>query len=58
MFGIILISIISSVKLLSCVAGNAYSSGAPDITSGFRKGLCCPVIYVSLFHMIVLSFEF
>jgi len=24
-------------------------SGAPDFTSGFQKGSCCPVIGVSLF---------
>jgi len=39
-------------------AGNAYPSGAPDFTSGFHGGSCCPVIYVSLFHVIVLSFGF
>jgi len=39
----------------TCVAGNAYPSGAPDFTS---DGSCCPVICVSLFHVIVLSFEF
>jgi len=34
-------------------AGNAYPSGAPDFTFGFNRGSCCPVIYVSLFHVIV-----
>jgi len=43
----------------SCVVlGNAYLSGAPDFTSGFHRGSCCPVICVSLFHVIVLSFVF
>jgi len=39
-------------------AGNAYPSGAPNFTSGFHSSSCCPVIYVSLFHVIVLSFVF
>jgi len=30
----------------------------PDFTSGFHRGLCCPVIRVSLFHVIGLSFGF
>jgi len=42
----------------ACGAGNPYPSGAPDFTSGFHRGSCCPVIYVSLFHVIVLSFGF
>jgi len=42
----------------ACGAGNAYPSGAPDFTSGFHGGLCCPVICVSLFHVVVLSFGF
>jgi len=42
----------------TCVAGNAYASGAPYFTSGFHRGLCCPVICVSLFHKMVLSFGF
>jgi len=29
-----------------------------DFTSGFHRGSCCPVICVSLFYMIVLSFGF
>jgi len=33
-------------------------SGEPDFTSGFRRGSCCPVICVSLFHVSVLSFGF
>jgi len=33
-----------------------FASGAPDFTSGFHRGSCCPVICVSLFHVIVLSF--
>jgi len=39
---------------------NKFPSGAPDFTSGFHRGSCCPVICVSLFHVIVLSsgFEF
>jgi len=43
---------------VACGAGNAYPSGAPDFTSGFHRGSCCPVVCVSLFHVIVLSFEF
>jgi len=35
------------------ITGNAYPSGAPDFTSDS----CCPVICVSLFHVIVLSFD-
>jgi len=42
----------------ACGAGNAYSSGAPDFTSGFHRGSCRPVICVSSFHVIVLSFGF
>jgi len=42
----------------ACGAGNAYHSGTPDFTSGFHRGSCCPVISVSLFHVIVLSFGF
>jgi len=42
----------------ACEAGYAYPSGAPDFTSGFHRGSCCPVNRVSLFHVIVLSFEF
>jgi len=38
----------------ACGAGNAYPSGAPD----FHRSSCCPVICVSLFHVIVLSFGF
>jgi len=38
--------------------GNAYHSGTPDITSGFYRGSCCPVICVSLFDVIVWSFGF
>jgi len=41
-----------------CGAGNAYPSGAHDFASGFDRGSCCPVICVSLFHVIVLSFGF
>jgi len=40
----------------ACRAGNAYPSGATDFTSGFYRGLCCLVICVSLFLVIVLSF--
>jgi len=42
----------------ACGAGNAYPSGTPGFTSGFYRGSCRPVICVSLFHVIVLSFEF
>jgi len=44
----------------ACGAVNAYPSGEPDFTSVFHGGSCCPVICVSLFHVIVffLSFEF
>jgi len=42
----------------ACGAGNAYPSGAPDLTCGFHRGSCCPVICVSLFHMIVLFLDF
>jgi len=42
----------------ACAAGNAYPSGAPDFTSGFHRGSHCPVICVSFFHVIVLSFGF
>jgi len=41
----------------ACGAGNAYPSGAPDFTTGFHRG-SCPVICVSLFLVIVLSFGF
>jgi len=40
----------------ACGAGNA-----PDFTSGFHKGSCCPVICDSLFHVSlvfwILSFD-
>jgi len=42
----------------ACGAGNAYLFRASDFTSGFHRGPCCPVIYVSLFHVIVLTFGF
>jgi len=42
----------------ACGTGNAYPFGAPAFTSGFHRGSCCPVICVSLFHVIVLSFRF
>jgi len=42
----------------ACGAENAYPFGAPDFSSGLLRGSRCPVIYVSLFHAIVLSFEF
>jgi len=41
-----------------CGEGNSYPSEAPDFTSGFHRGSCYPVIYVSLLYMIVLSFGF
>jgi len=43
---------------VACEGWNAYPSGAPDFTSGFHRGSCCPVTCVSLFHVIVLSFVF
>jgi len=46
------------MKGAACGAENAYPPGAPNFTSGFHRGSCCPVICVSLFHVIVLSFEF
>jgi len=42
----------------ACGAGNAYPSGAPDFTSAFHRGSYCPVMYVSIFNVIVLSFGF
>jgi len=42
----------------ACGAGNAHPSGAPDFTSDFHRGSCCPVICVSLCHVIILSFGF
>jgi len=42
----------------ACGAGNVYPSGAPDFISGFHRSSCCPVVCVSLFHVIVLSFGF
>jgi len=42
----------------TCGAGNAYPSVAPDFTSGVQRGSCYPVICVSWFHVIVLSFGF
>jgi len=42
----------------ACGAGNAYPSEATDFTSGCQGGSCCPAIFVSSFHMIVLSFGF
>jgi len=42
----------------ACGAGYAHPSGSPDFTSGFHIGSFCPVISVSLFHVIVLSFGF
>jgi len=38
-----------------CGAGNASPSGALYFISSYR-GSCCPVICVSLFYVIVLSF--
>jgi len=38
--------------------GNAYPSGAPHFTSGFHRGSCCPVICVSLFHVIHVDLSF
>jgi len=42
----------------ACGGGDACPSGARDFTSGFHGGSCCPVICVSLFHVMVLSFRF
>jgi len=50
--------IVDIVTGTACGAENAYPSGAPDFTSGFHRGSCCSVICVSLFHVIVLSFDF
>jgi len=50
--------IICDMMRAVCEAGYAYPFEAPDFTSGFHRGLCCPVNCVSLFHVIVLSFEF
>jgi len=37
--------------------GNAYPSGVPDVTSGFHKGSCCPVIRVSFgFWVLIIPF--
>jgi len=42
----------------ACGAGDVYTSGTPDFTSGFHRGSCCPVMCISLFHVIVLTFGF
>jgi len=42
----------------ACGAGNAYPSEAPGFISDFHRGSYCPVICVSLFHVIVLFFGF
>jgi len=42
----------------ACGAANAYPFGAPDFSSGLLRGSCYPVIYISLFNVIVLSFVF
>jgi len=42
----------------ACGAGGGCPSGAPDFTSGFYGGSCCPVVCVSLFRVIVLYFGF
>jgi len=43
----------------ACGAGNVfYPFRTPDFISGFHRGACCPVICVSLFHVIVLSIGF
>jgi len=42
----------------ACGAGGACPTGAPDFASGFHRGSCCPVVCVSLFHVMVLSFVF
>jgi len=41
-----------------CEADIPTPSGAPDFTSGFHRSSCCPVICVSLFHVILSSFGF
>jgi len=38
--------------------GNVCPSEASDSTPGFHRGSCCPVICVSLFYVVALSFEF
>jgi len=42
----------------ACGAENAYPSGAPNVTSDFHRGSCCPVMCVTLLHVIILSFGF
>jgi len=42
---------------VACEAGNDYPVHL-IYTSGFYRGSCCPVVCVSLFHVIVLSFVF
>jgi len=32
----------------ACGAGNAYPSGAPDFSSGFHRGSCCPQYHLCL----------
>jgi len=46
-----------SVKSVTHIAWKV-PSGAHAFSSGFHRGSFCPVICVSLFHVIVLSFGF
>jgi len=46
------------MKYAACGAGNTYPSVAPDFTSSFHRRSCCPVICVSLFHVISFIFDF
>jgi len=48
----------STLKKLCGAAGNTYPSIIPNFISGVYSGSHCPVICVSLFHVIILSFEF
>jgi len=48
------LKLVFNIEFAACGAGNAYPSGAPDFTSGFHRGSCCPVICVSFFHVSVL----
>jgi len=57
----ILFNIIKTVymqKSLVQISGNAYPSGAPDFTSGFHRGSCCPVICVFYFILYSCLFYF
>jgi len=53
---IVVMSAFYSLTGAVCGVGNTYPSGAPGFTSGFHRGPCCPVNFVSLFHVIAWSF--